>query len=184
MRLSFSILLSALFLCAGPALAFPNGMGIDSNGCSPCHGGATGSLMVTVAGPDTLAPGATGAYFVSIPTTLNGAGVAAEVMGGGTIDSPDANTQLLGGSIVTHTQRNDGVYGYNLDVTAPVTPGLITLQAALLAYNDANGSDGDMWNTGTLDITVEVPEPAQALMFLAGLLPLAAVAALRRRPTE
>ena len=178
-RSSFSMLAAALLLVGAPTLGFPNGEGIDSDGCSPCHGSATGTLVVTITGPDTLAPNEVGDYFVSIPATLVGAGVAAEVLDGGSIAPLDAGTQLVSGSIVSHTQRNDGVYGYNVEVTAPGTEGLVTLQAALLAYNDANGSDGDLWNVGTLEIVV--PEPSNPLLFLAGLLPLAGSTALRRR---
>jgi len=180
MRLSLSILASACLLVATPALAFPDGNGIDSGGCSPCHGGASGALVVSVTGPDTLAPGATSNYFVSIPPTLVGAAFAAELAGGGTLDAVAAGTQL-GGGIVSHSMRNDGVYGYDVEVTAPVTEGLVTLDVAMLAYNDADGAGGDEWSTGSLDITVEVPEPGQALMLLVGLLPLAAGVALRRR---
>jgi hypothetical protein len=180
MRFALSILASACLLLAVPALAFPDGNGIDSSGCSPCHAGATGSLVVTVTGPASLAPGASQNYFVSIPPTLVGAGLAVELAGGGALDAVAAGTQVNGG-IVSHTMRNDGVYGYDVEVTAPVTEGLITLDVAILAYDDANGADGDEWNTGTMDITVEVPEPGQALMVLVGLLPLAARVAQRRR---
>lgn len=180
MRLSFSILASVFLLLAVPALAFPDGMGIDSTGCSPCHGGATGSLVVTITGPDTLTPGEVQNYFVSIPDTLVGAGIAAELFGGGSIDAVAAGTQLNSG-VVSHTMRNDGVYGYDVEVTAPGTAGLITLDAAMLAYNDADGAGGDEWNTASMDITVEAPEPGQVLMVLVGLLPLAARAAQRRR---
>jgi hypothetical protein len=181
-RISFSMMAAALLLVAAPGFGFPDGTGIDSTGCSPCHGGSPDAgLVVSITGPATLNTGEVANYVVSIPDmTEMGAGFATELFGGGSIDAVDTGTHLVSG-VVSHDQPNVGVWSYNVEVTAPVSAGTLTLQAAMLAFDDDGTSAGDIWNTNSMDITVEVPEPTNHLLFAAGILPLAGAAVLRRR---
>lgn len=166
------------------ALALPDGWD-DSTGCGggSCHGPA-GDAVVEISGPTTLMLGETARYTISFsPQILIGTGIAAELVGGGMIAVVDAGTSKLLGGAVTHKGLNANVYSYEVDVTAPDAPATISLQAAMLAYNDGNGPDGDVWNATSSDITVEAPEPAQLQLAAAGVLVLGGfeIARSRRR---
>jgi len=110
-------------------------------------------LAVSVTGPATLGLGESANYTVSIAPTLVGAGFAAELLGGGFLTPVSANTKVKKAA-VTHSRRNNGVFSYDVEVTAPQAEGTVTLQTSMLAFNDANGEDGDAWNVGTLEIAV------------------------------
>ena len=174
--------LVVLVLAPTSTLALPDGWD-DSSGCggSGCHG-AAGDAVVEISGPTTLMLGETARYTISFsPQLLIGTGIAAELVGGGMLDLVDPGTSQLVGGAVTHKARNAGVYSYEVDVTAPGAPGLISLQGAMLAYNDGNGADGDVWNVASSDITVEAPEPAQLGLALVGTLVLAPFGMARSR---
>ena len=179
----FLAALVALTLAPAAALAEPAGWD-DSTGCSGsgCHGNA-GDAIVSIAGPPTLMFGETARYTITFaPQMLVGAGIAAELLGtGGTIAVVDTTTSKILNSAVTHKKRNAGVYSYDVDVTAPNSAAVLTLQAAMLAYNDANGANGDVWNKTSTDITVQAPEPAQLLLAAVGALVLAPFGAARSR---
>jgi hypothetical protein len=179
----FLAVLFAIALAPAAGLAEPTGWD-DSSGCGGggCHGNA-GDVAVLIDGPATLMPGETARYMISFtPEILVGAGIAAEVFGtGSSIAVVDGATTKLFHGAVTHKKRNDGIYTYEVDVTAPGSAGIITLQAAMLAYNDAGGANGDSWNTNSAEITVEAPEPAQLLLATVGALVLAPFGVSRSR---
>jgi hypothetical protein len=183
MSRGFLAVLVALTLSPLAALAYPDGWD-DSSKCSGsgCHGNA-GDAAVDIAGPATLMMGETATYTISFtPQILVGTGISAELFGsGGTIAVVDSGLTKILGSAVTHKKRNAGVYSYQVDVTAPNSAGVITLQAAMLAYNDANGSGGDVWNKNSTDITVQAPEPGQLLLATVGAVVLAPFGISRSR---
>jgi hypothetical protein len=140
---------------------------------------------VSIAGPTTLAPDATGNYTLTIDTALAGGAldVAITSSEGGTLGALDVNTKIDGGEVV-HTDAftdvsldgNIGDWLYNFAVTAPSTIGaLITVAALGMQFDgDFGDSAADLWNTATpFNITV-VPEPATGLLMAGGLLLLAA----------
>jgi hypothetical protein len=179
----FLAALVALTLFPVAALAYPDGWD-DSSKCSGsgCHG-AAGDAVVDISGPAVLMFGETARYTISFtPQILQGTGISAELFGsGGMISVVDSGLTKIFGSAVTHKQRNGGVYSYEVDVTAPNSAGVITLQAAMLAYNDANGSSGDVWNKTSSDITVQAPEPGQLLLAAVGAVVLAPFGIARSR---
>jgi cysteine-rich repeat protein len=146
--------LSAVLLTASVAAGLPEGWN-DSAGCtgSGCHDMADPTFAVSLEGPATLGLGESATYTLSVDPTLVGAGFAAELLGGGFIGVVSPNTEVQG-SAVTHSRRNDGVFSYEVQVTAPSAPTTLTLQASMLAYNDGNGAGGDTWNVGMLDVDV------------------------------
>jgi hypothetical protein len=99
--------------------------------CVMCHPGGNPPVAL-LAGPAMLAPGATGEYTFTLKTdrTFGGLDVA--------VDDPAARlmpmspmTQLLAGEI-THSQPlpvENGEIVVKLELTAPSTPGMVTLHA-------------------------------------------------------
>jgi len=148
------LMAGAIILLATATQALPEGQE-DSSTCtgSGCHGMADPAFGISLTGPATLGLGESANYTLSVDPTLVGAGFAAELLGGGFLTPVSPNTETQG-SAVTHNRRNDGVFSYDVQVTAPPGEGTVTLQASILAYNDGNGADGDTWNLGTLDIDV------------------------------
>ena len=178
MRIKISVLLAAAALLVGAstASAFSGGTAQGGTSCSPCHGSASGSAP-SISGPATLLPSETATYTASIAASLVGAGLDVATTAG-SLTATAAGTTLMTGEVV-HSQRNNGVFSYSFDVTAPAALGDFDLLAAMLTYDENFQASGDLWNTITARITV-VPEPGTLLMTGLGLAALATAARRRR----
>lgn len=158
---------AALCLTAQAPTAHANGNGSQTGratiGCgtaSTCHRVAPGTTTA-IAGPMTLAPGASGMYTVTITSTLanfmaGGVDVAATGLAGATLGMTQANTQLRNGEI-THTAaipKSGSSVTVQFRLTAPMTDGVVTLQAAGNATNLDRTSFNDAWSTTTFRVTV------------------------------
>lgn len=195
---SSSGLMSALLLGWAIALlapvsvsAFSSGIDQGASGCNPCHGSdAAPGLGVTITGPSTLLPGATGSYLLTIDT-LNVGGALSVETSDGTLTDVDVNTQVLN-SMITHVAANDpgpigslGDWEYNFELTAPATVGVtVILSATGMAFNGNFTADsGDTWNNlgSPFSVTV-IPEPSTGLLIGMGLGLLGAAA--RRQGTR
>ena len=130
------VFLAASLLLPAAAAAMPDGISgysglAPDKTCVMCHPGGNPPIA-SLAGPAMLAPGATGEYTFTLKTdrTFGGLDVA--------VDNPAARlmpmspmTQLLGGEI-THSQPlpvMNGEIVVKLELTAPSTPGMVTLHA-------------------------------------------------------
>jgi len=127
---------SILLLLPRAAAAMPDGISgysglAPDKTCVMCHPGGN-PPVATLAGPAMLAPGATGEYTFTLKTdrTFGGLDVA--------VDNPAARlapmspmTRLLGTEL-THSQPlpvMNGEIVVKLELTAPSTPGMLTLHA-------------------------------------------------------
>lgn len=123
--------------------ALTNGSGCD------CHS-QSNATVVTIAGPATLAKGATGTYTVTItggPLKAAGVDIAAS-SGKLAVDASETFLQYMQGEL-THKQpktpTNSKVV-FTFDLTASGTASTITLYAAGNSVNLSNDEGGDAWN--------------------------------------
>ncbi|WP_426755237.1 MXAN_6652 family MXYO-CTERM-anchored protein [Myxococcus sp. Y35] len=151
-------------LVSGSALASSAGM-IGRSGkdgasltCAECHTGGSGTPTVTIDGPTTLAPGATGNYALIIrggPASGAGYNVAVSDTNA-TLNATSGSRKERGELTHTTTKRfTNGEARFDFTLVAPATPGTITLYGAGNSVND-NGLDGqgDSSAATTLNINV------------------------------
>ena len=132
--------------------------------CNKCHsGGATPT--VSLAGPATIAAGASATYTFTI---TGGAAVAGgldaalddpSLAAGASLATVSAHTQLLAGE-VTHTQPNDFASGsltFQFAVNAPAAARTMTLWVAGNSTNHDGTSSGDKAAGTSLTIAVAAP---------------------------
>ena len=122
--------------------------------CNSCHSGGTAPTLA-LTGPLTLAVGQSGTYTFDVTTNQVTTGMNAAATTGVTM-AAGTNTTLLNGE-VTHPSPvapSGGKATYTFAITAPATPQSITIYAAGLAANGANGSLGDLDATTTLVVTI------------------------------
>jgi hypothetical protein len=177
---------AACLLVLGTSTASAYSSGIDRGGtsCGGCHGGSPSSSVITmISGPSSLLQLETATYTASITPTLVGAGFDIFATAG-SLTATDLGTGLDNGEVV-HTQRNDGVFSYNFDVTAPAALGTFDLLGVMLAYNkDFDNSSADLWNTTTFQISVisdPIPEPGTLALAGLGMIGICAGFLKRRR---
>jgi len=125
--------------------------------CNACHSG--GSIpTVTLGGPTSLAPGATGSFTLTITNLgisqrAGGLDVSAD---GGSFVRTDAGTRVEAGEIVHNSPRTQagGQVVFSFDWVAPVNPGSYTIYGAGNAVNLAQATNGDAAGTDTLGVDV------------------------------
>ncbi|WIG93294.1 MXAN_6652 family MXYO-CTERM-anchored protein [Myxococcus sp. SDU36] len=150
-------------LVSGSAFASAGGMSGHSGKqgssltCASCHTGGGGSPTVTIQGPTTLAPGATGNYtFIVRGGPASGAGFNVAVSdNGGTLNPGQGSTKLSGE--LTHNGVRDfsnGEARFDFTLVAPSTPGSVTLYGAGNSVNDNGTEQGDASAVTTLNVTV------------------------------
>jgi hypothetical protein len=132
---------------------------------SGCHNTSPfpNAPTVELTGPTRLDIGTTGDYALIVRGgTAQEAGMNVAVSdNGGTLVPGDRYTQLLGDEL-THrsaeTVPNSGELRFPFKLTAPNTPGTVTLYGAGISVNDDGKESGDRSATQTLQI--EVIDPA------------------------
>ncbi|MCX6159525.1 MAG: T9SS type A sorting domain-containing protein [Ignavibacteriota bacterium] len=125
----------------------------STNGCT-CHQAAlNAAVVVTVTGPATLAPGATGTYTFSVSRssgTFSTGGIDIAVSSGTlALASGSTGLKILTSELV-HSAKFTGATTKTFTVTAPATPGTITIYCT-----GAAGTNPPNWNNGA-NFTVNV----------------------------
>jgi Secretion system C-terminal sorting domain len=137
-------------------LLFANSTGISGTtkknnnlGCW-CHGTSpTVSVSVNIIGPDTLAPGATGNYELTIsggPLVRAGTDIAAS---SGTLKPVSSDLHLLSGDLTHSSPKapSNGMVTFQFKYTAPSSAGTQTLYANGNSVNgDGKDNSQDKWN--------------------------------------
>lgn len=151
-------------MCLMSTSALANSSGSTGNSgknasmtCNTCHTGGT-APTVTITGPETLAPGATGQYTLTIqggPAMRGGMNVA---LSAGTTASlePGAGLQKLSGEL-THSAPKafaNGTVSFDFSVVAPATAGTFTLFGSGNSTNGNNAPPGD--RAGLVQLAVNV----------------------------
>jgi hypothetical protein len=141
--------------------------GYTSGSCVGCHTGGP-SVTLSLTGPATLAPGATGTYLLTITstTTFGGLDVTAST---GTLavgGSQSANTQLLSGQITQTTRKSEDVVSHDVlfsfTWTAPMPFTSATLTAFGLGANGDGSTNGDTGSSTTLMVAAAAtPTPTE-----------------------
>ena len=160
-RTSALTLLSTAFLtAAAPAFATGGGIaGYSGKGgatCNSCHSGTTAAPTVVISGPTALAPGASGAYVVTI---TGGPGVTAGVdiaPSSGTLTAGDGTTRVSASGEVVHSSPKSfsgGSSKFSFNLVAPAA-GPVTLYAAGISCNGNGNEAGDNTTTATLSVSV------------------------------
>jgi hypothetical protein len=121
----------------------------STQGCGSCHGNnPVNEVMVTVLGPDTVVPGQTTLFFLTI-TKLSKTGAGLDVAARSGSLSPVSNSIHLSGDELTHNSNipmTNGTVTVQFNYTAPNFETLDTLWATGLATNSDGTSSGDNWN--------------------------------------
>lgn len=137
-------------------------MGASTSGCGTCHGSASASTTISVAGIPASGFVAGTTYNMTL-TITNASKLAAGFdlsVTAGTLSNAPANTMLMGTSELHHTaplQMTGGSAVWSFSWTAPATGNAATINVAGNAVNN-NGSDsGDQWNKISLNYSKAIP---------------------------
>jgi hypothetical protein len=161
------VAMAVLMAGLGDDRASASGGGYTGGSCGGCHsGGAAVTLSLT--GPTSLAPGATGTYQLAITSTSTSGGLDVKATAGtfGLGGSQSALTQLSG-SDVTHTaaKAEDAVSHnvlFSFTWTAPLAFTSATLTAHGAGVNGNGGPSGDAASSTTLIVSVAATPTATA----------------------
>ncbi|GHG95317.1 MXAN_6652 family MXYO-CTERM-anchored protein [Comamonas sp. JC664] len=151
-------------LVSGSALA--NSAGISGRSgkdgasltCAECHSGGSGTTTVTIEGPTTLAPGATGNYAIIIrggPAVGAGYNVAVSEAAA-TLTATGSGSRKLSGELTHSTIRrfSNGEARFDFTMVAPATTGRVTLYGAGNSVNENGTEQGDASAATTLEVNV------------------------------
>jgi PKD repeat protein len=138
----------------------------QSGDCASCHRSNGDPPTVTLAGPTTVAAGATSTYTLTLvpaagsDQTRGGLNVAVQ---SGTLISTSGDTRLEGGELTHQSPKSGtGTLSWQFDWEAPSSAGTYTMWGAALSA-DGGGTSGDETDTDALSISVEaVDQPPVA----------------------
>lgn len=119
----------------------------STSGCS-CHGSINTGVTVTIAGADSLNPGQSSQYTLTVTNagkTGMGLDIATRLGALGVV----SNTTHLASGELTHNANitmTNGTATITFSYTAPAAPGTDTIWAVGLAGNSQSNTSGDAWN--------------------------------------
>jgi hypothetical protein len=145
--------IAAVWLLTCPALARIDG--IASTSCSGCHSTSAATVNLTAANT-TIDPGELVRLTITITgSNTNGGGFYLSSAAEGTFSVVAGQGTKVNGSGVSHSARKadvGGVVTFQVDWTAPDTPGVTHFSAAGVSANADGSRSGDQTGTDTLDI--------------------------------
>ncbi|MHA2231718.1 MAG: choice-of-anchor V domain-containing protein [Candidatus Hodarchaeales archaeon] len=153
MKRFFLLAFTAIFclvLLLGSFASQANDGGYDSDSCSPCHGSATSSTIITVNGlPDPLyTPGET--YEVTV--SVSDAGLTSNEGGiwiwfdQGSLATSDPNLELVdSGDPKELVQSSSSAVSWSFNWTAPTDLVWVTIQITAMVADGDGGASGDLW---------------------------------------
>lgn len=129
-----------------------------ANTCAQCHVDDVEAPMVSIVGPDVLAPGETAMFQVVIaggPGRVGGFNVSTSDTTG-LLGATDPNIRFESDELTHVTPRAfvDGAVAFEFTYTAPIDPGDVTMYSAAVSANAANANFGDGVGTATKAIAV------------------------------
>jgi MYXO-CTERM domain-containing protein len=137
---------------AGAAAGFvagaPGNSGSGAATCNDCHSGGV-APTVSITGADALAPGETGTYVIVVSSASPGfdkfAGIDVAASAGTLAAHPSQNTdKLAAGEVVQDKLAGPfATLQFQFDLTAPSSPGTVTLFGDGLSCDGNGGADGD-----------------------------------------
>ncbi|MCE1190111.1 MAG: T9SS type A sorting domain-containing protein [Ignavibacteria bacterium] len=164
-------ILAIVSLIAATSIASLNGITgrtpkSGTSGCS-CHGNLSSAVGVVIAGPDTLQPGATGQYTVTItggPLVKGGVDIAVST---GTLVA-GTGLKLSGGELTHSTPMaaSSGKVVFSFSYKAPATTGTATMYSTGNSVNNNQSESGDQWNfSANKTITVKTAAAVELTAF-------------------
>ena len=165
--LLFAIAALAALPCVADASPGKTGYsGMSGSTCTACHSGGA-APTVTIAGPSSLAPGASGSYTLTItggPLIRGACDIAAS---GGTLaagsNTTKSGTEVVGKPIAPTSAAV--IFGFSW--TAPAAAGTYTIYGAGLSSNNS-GTGGDGVGATTFTVTVQAAAPALSSIAISG----------------
>ncbi len=118
----------------------------NGNGCN-CHGALSTGVNVVINGPNTIEPGKTENFTVTITGgPLSAAGINIAASNG--ILGVRQGLKLINNELTHSAPKNPtaGSVSFEFEYTAPATTGNITLYATANSVNSNGGTSGDQWN--------------------------------------
>jgi hypothetical protein len=148
-RITLLVFLAGAGLAASAGLLGARSDGVSgktqaATGCS-CHSttpNSAGGVTVTLAGPQSVAPGSTHSYTVAVIGGPNGTTGGFNLMASSGTLVPGVGSQLLNNELV---HANNTRRSWTFDWTAPLVDGTANLYAVGMTSN-GSGSNGDSWN--------------------------------------
>ncbi len=125
--------------------------------CIACHSGGI-TPTVTLSGPQTVTPGSTNRYMLSISGGQQIAGGLDVSVTDGTLANIDEETYILFEELTHRAPREADAFGtvtFEFDWTAPASTGKVTMYGAGNSVDLLSGSGGDAPNNDILSITVQ-----------------------------
>ncbi|MBL8015650.1 MAG: T9SS type A sorting domain-containing protein [Ignavibacteria bacterium] len=119
----------------------------STSGCS-CHGSINSGVTVTIAGPDSLNPGQSSQYTLTV-SNAGKTGMGLDIATRLGVLAVVSNTTHLASGEITHNNNismTNGTATITFSYTAPAAPGTDTLWAVGLAGNSQSNTGGDAWN--------------------------------------